>query len=142
MLGLLFVAILPVMSADSSDASATGLSAVSATSLSSTSNGLANDPEPRTFTGDGDDDEDDNYIRDSSSALGSELDSIDEPEPSEDDEGGIGIVGGFSGVSSFNPNNKGASLSLNKDETSLVALSRESGMLLESFTAEGQVTAG
>ncbi|KAJ2855870.1 hypothetical protein J3B02_001932 [Coemansia erecta] len=113
-----------------------------------TPNSLTDDPNLRAISAndlDSDSDKDDGSDdgQNASSSLNDELDNIDDPEPiKDDDEGGIGIVGGFSGVSSFNPNNKGASLSLDKDTTSLVALSRESGMLLESFTLEGQVTAG
>ncbi|KAJ2637355.1 hypothetical protein GGF40_002414 [Coemansia sp. RSA 1286] len=148
-LGLLLVAVLPVMGADSSDAVAASLSVASTTGPDSKPNSLADDPELRALSADESDGDDQDSIDDdakeSSSSLSDELDSIDEPQPEEgerDDEGGIGIVGGFSGVSSFNPNNKGASLSLDKDMTSVVALSRESGMLLGSFTAEGQVTTG
>ncbi|KAJ1722657.1 hypothetical protein LPJ53_002961 [Coemansia erecta] len=76
--------------------------------------------------------------------FGSEDESLSDDVDTDDqsDEGGIGIVGGFSGVSSFSPNNSGASLSLDKDLTSVVSLSKDSGILMGTFTAEGQVTAG
>ncbi|KAJ2721350.1 hypothetical protein GGI07_004020 [Coemansia sp. Benny D115] len=76
----------------------------------------------------------------------SELDSVEEGESESDqeldDEGGIGIVGGFSGVSSFSPNNSGASLALDSKLSSVVALSQDSAQLLGTFTAEGEITAG
>ncbi|KAJ1852706.1 hypothetical protein LPJ73_002777, partial [Coemansia sp. RSA 2703] len=80
------------------------------------------------------------FESDFSSDEGSLLDDVDAGDKS--DEGGIGIVGGFSGVSSFSPNNGGASLALDKDMTSVVSLSKDSGILLGTFTADGQITAG
>ncbi|KAJ2492050.1 hypothetical protein IWW37_001764 [Coemansia sp. RSA 2050] len=56
-------------------------------------------------------------------------------------DGGIGIVGAFSGVSSFSPTSSGSALSLNSTRTSLAALSQNSALLLASASANGPITA-
>ncbi|KAJ2799700.1 hypothetical protein H4S07_005370, partial [Coemansia furcata] len=73
----------------------------------------------------------------SSSSSSAQPDNPDELE----DGGGIGIVGAFSGISSFSPTTSGSALSLNNTRTSLVALSQSSASLLASASADGPIIA-
>ncbi|KAJ1666348.1 hypothetical protein IW140_001077 [Coemansia sp. RSA 1813] len=75
----------------------------------------------------------------SSDASSSEESSSDGSD--ESDGGGIGIVGAFSGISSFTPNSSGAALSLNSSMTSLVWLSQNAASSLFSATTDGDITA-
>ncbi|KAJ2740760.1 hypothetical protein GGI20_005635 [Coemansia sp. BCRC 34301] len=73
---------------------------------------------------------------DLSSSSAGQSDTPKDPE----DGGGIGIVGAFSGVSSFSPATSGSTLSLNNTRTSLIALSQSSASLLASASVDGPIT--
>ncbi|KAJ2616802.1 hypothetical protein H4S08_000638 [Coemansia sp. RSA 1365] len=65
----------------------------------------------------------------------------DEEESQSSDDGSIGIVGAFNGVSSFSPNSSGSALSLNSSMTSFVALSQNAVELLAAGSSVGNVVA-
>ncbi|KAJ2553871.1 hypothetical protein EV175_002782 [Coemansia sp. RSA 1933] len=67
--------------------------------------------------------------------------SSEESSSEESDGGGIGIVGAFSGISSFTPNSNAAALSLNSNLTSLVWLSQNAASPLLSATTDGDISA-
>ncbi|KAJ1894101.1 hypothetical protein LPJ81_005226, partial [Coemansia sp. IMI 209127] len=74
-------------------------------------------------------------------SFSSDASTSEESSSDESDGGGIGIVGAFSGISSFTPNSSGAALSLNSNLTSLVWLSQNAASSLLSATTEGDITA-
>ncbi|KAI9502916.1 hypothetical protein BX070DRAFT_235320 [Coemansia spiralis] len=67
--------------------------------------------------------------------------SVSESADKNNEEGGIGIVGAFSGISSFTPNSNGAALSLDANLTSVVSLSQDAASLLASATTDGDILA-
>ncbi|KAJ2629921.1 hypothetical protein H4R22_003033 [Coemansia sp. RSA 1290] len=75
-------------------------------------------------------------------AENNEEDSSEESaSDSDDNEGSIGIVGAFNGVSSFSPGSNGAALGLDSNSMSLLSLTENSATLLAAASASGQVTA-
>ncbi|KAJ1888632.1 hypothetical protein LPJ66_008471, partial [Kickxella alabastrina] len=136
---LVAAAVSPALAADSSGSSVSTTVAVAtgpistATPLRSASESELDEESELESDGDS--------SNEAESAEESDISGLDTGD-NEDDGGGIGIVGGFSGVSSFSPDVNSPTLSLNNSLTSVVALSTDSASLLGSYTATGQVTAG
>lgn len=66
--------------------------------------------------------------------------SVEEDEEENVNGGDIGIVGSFSGISSFTPGGKSSALKLSSEDESLISLSQSSASVIESSKMNGQIT--